>query len=325
MSISTADVKAYQAAANGGSPNGGRQSWVQVVSSLVGNLYPEITESEQTAGFDLYRKLFRRFQDASDQSASTVRHTLGPPTDADDAVYMFEAASMTDEETDLTGSERLYGSGYLNADVSAGATQIKVLLEDPTKTIFADGDLILIDDGTNTDWLTITGTPSLSGSELTIDTTTQVLHNYATADSTVVYSVVESGTVEASISGVVETTTSGTFDEASVVPHDIGSEYDTITLTFTSATAFDAAGANLGALGSGTVSSSFAPNNPSSPGPGSALFTIPSAVWGGTWATGETVVFVLNPPATALWLRRIAAAGASSAPGNTVTLTTHYE
>jgi len=80
---------------------------------------------------------------------------------------------------------------------------------------------------------------------------------------------------------------------------------ETITVTFSSSTAFSVTGSVSGALGSGTVGTPFTS--------GVVNFTI---VAGGTaWANGDTIVFVMTPP----WVSQRATAGSEyiwKAPGN---------
>jgi len=79
-----------------------------------------------------------------------------------------------------------------------------------------------------------------------------------------------------------------------------GSVRDSITLTFTSATAYNAVGSYLGSLGSGTTSSDFSPNNPNTSTP---YFTISHLGWTGTWANGDTLTFELYPASQSIWIK----------------------
>jgi len=80
---------------------------------------------------------------------------------------------------------------------------------------------------------------------------------------------------------------------------------ETITITFTSSTAFDVVGSVTGALGSGTVGVAFTSSV--------VDFTI---VAGGTaWAAADTIIFAMTPP----WVSQRAVAGSEhiwKAPGN---------
>jgi len=80
---------------------------------------------------------------------------------------------------------------------------------------------------------------------------------------------------------------------------------ETITVTFTSSTAFDVVGSVTGALGSGTVGNPFTSSV--------VNFTI---VAGGTaWAAADTIIFAMTPP----WVSERAVAGSEhiwKAPGN---------
>lgn len=85
----------------------------------------------------------------------------------------------------------------------------------------------------------------------------------------------------------------------------VSSVLETITVTFTSSTAFDVAGSVSGPLGSGTVGVAFTSSVVS--------FTV---VAGGTaWQAGDTIAFTMTPP----WISKRAIAGSEyiwQAPGN---------
>ena len=118
----------------------------------------------------------------------------------------------------------------------------------------------------------------------------------------------------------VETSASGTYDETTypVVPHNDGAEEDTITLTFTAPTTFSAAGTNLGSLGTGfLISADLAPTNPET---GVVLFTLDKDGWGGSWLSGDTVVFSLHPAAKAIWLKEVVPASTAQESNNLLVL-----
>jgi hypothetical protein len=84
-----------------------------------------------------------------------------------------------------------------------------------------------------------------------------------------------------------------------------GSVLETITVTFTSSTAFDVSGSVSGALGSGTVGVAFSSSV--------AGFTIVAG--GAAWQAGDTIVFTMTPP----WIQKRGVAGSEyiwQAPGN---------
>jgi len=125
------------------------------------------------------------------------------------------------------------------------------------------------------------------------------------------------GHIQPVVSDYTATTTSGTTNEGTnpIYGDNQGSVYDVITLTFTTNVNFDIAGSNLGDLGSGAVSSETTVTNTDTSTP---YFTIPTAFWGGTWASGETVEFTLTPASKPIWIQEVVPAGIDTYANNAV-------
>ena len=79
-------------------------------------------------------------------------------------------------------------------------------------------------------------------------------------------------------------------------------------LNFTSPTAFQVIGENLGVIGTGTTSGDLAPVNPLT---GLAYFTLRAAGWGSGWATGNQLRFDTIAAAPPTWLARCVLPGAA--------------
>jgi hypothetical protein len=90
----------------------------------------------------------------------------------------------------------------------------------------------------------------------------------------------------------------GDLTTASVVANHLGAKRDSITLTFTSATAFTVVGSEEGSYGAGSTLSDYEPTNA---GTSSAYFLIPSAAWSGTNVIGNTVTFEIYPAVQGIW------------------------
>ena len=320
MALASTDWKDYKSTTvDETSSNGGPQSWTQIVSGLAENLFPALTEAEQTAGGTWYRKLFRRAQSSTDAPGYSTYTFVKAPTDADD-ILVFFVADDDWTQGDVTGSERVYGAGSLESDVSSGTTIVVTVEDWSSYEIFADTDKIVLWDGTKERIYTVSGAPSPSGDDITLTLSTAISESWS-ASNTYVASMYSGGTVEPTIDNVVETTSAGTWDESAIVPHSVGSYEGTVTLTFTSATAFDA-DIDGTSIGSGNVSSDFEPVNSDT---STKYFTIPSSSWGGTWASAETVEFDLHPPVLIFALLRYVPAGVSPEAGNTATLRTLFQ
>jgi hypothetical protein len=141
------------------------------------------------------------------------------------------------------------------------------------------------------------------GNVVTVYLEDQVANAYTTAKS---YGAgcLNTSEVKPISSDWAEVSALGTYDESGypVVMYNDGTERDSWTITFTSATAFICSGANEGSIGTGSVSVDFSPTNPNT---GQPYFTIDKDGWGGTWAIGETVTFITNPAAFPIWWREI--------------------
>ena len=140
----------------------------------------------------------------------------------------------------------------------------------------------------------------VSALEVTITTATALANDYA------IGAVVSSGKAAAdivgTITGWVETWSgTGAYDEGSypVITNNIGTVYDTWTLTFSDATNYTVSGAVEGNVGAGTTAADFAPlnaarsNNP--------FFALEAAGFSGTPAAGDTIVWITNPAELPIW------------------------
>lgn len=332
MSIISSEVKFYKSAVvNDTSTNGGRMSTNALVSGVLQNVFPHVLSAERTAGSTKYRKIFIKVANDDDFSYIAPQIWFDNETPGDDWAVLF-AATQVDTQTDITGSERIYGSAGLKSDASAAGSTIVVDVEDASLTgIFQASDDIRITDMVDPDSVTgneefhvINGAPSVSGTEVTITTTSPLANTYTVAGGARVMSILEPGDIETSFSGWTETTASGTYDETSfpVVGDNIGTIYQTWTLTFTDATNFTVAGDTIGSVTSGSTASDYSPNNPDFTKP---YFTLESGGWGGTWASGDTIEFLTVPASTAVWEKRVVPAGASSLSANKIVLVAYGE
>lgn len=316
MAIQQSELKFYKSkVVNDTSANGGAMSSSQIASGAVGNLFPPVSQAERVAGVTRHRKLFCKVANDADLTLNNAGVFVENYTPGDDRITIF-AATQTDTQSGITGSERKYGCGKLDANVIAGATSITVLVEQGATVIFVNGDTIRISDKAdinaagNEEDAVISGVPSVAGDVVTITLAAGLANGYS-ASNTRVASVMAAGDVIGAVSGWAETSAAGTYDEATypVVVDSIGGVQDTFTLTFTSATAFNIAGAAEGSLGSGTISGDTAPNNATF---GKPYWTLQSEGFGGTWATGDTIVFTTSPAAAPVWVRQVVPAGADS-------------
>lgn len=324
MAIADADVVMYPAAVeNDTASNGGRiDDSTPIPDNVRDNLFPLRESSYLSAGGSRSRKLFWRFEDNSEY-ASNIKIWLGSVTQGGDRVLMREpgVSVLTETQGDL-GVPTYYGAATLDAAITAGDTVIDVLLEAASDVLFRAGEEIRIDDGTNAEYATISGAPTLSGAVLTITVSAPIANSYATATPTIVSSVYTVGDRQPSAGSGTVTSAAGTFDNASVTVYPDSAIPDTITVTFTDATNFTVAGVAAGSLGSGAIGSAFSPTNPNTSLP---YFSIAPAAWGGTYAGGDTVEFDINSAVFAVWLALITPASTAAVNPNTVDVVVNFE
>lgn len=307
-----------------GATNGGRMTPVSIPTGVKNSVFGDVPASERLAGSIKYRKVFIHIANDDDLALIQPRVFVETFTPGDDSVTIF-LGSQTDTESGVTGSERLFGGGQLNSNVSNGATTIKVDTEGASLDYFKPGDLVRISDKTsvtdtsgNEDYRTIDSV-TYAGDVATITLTDGVGSGY-TASGTRVASVLEVADVEAGVSNFTTTAAgSGTYDDSTypVLPDHIGAVQDTWTLTFTSSTQFECVGAVVGTVGTGNVSSDFQPSNPEFSKP---YFVLSSSGFGGSFQSGDTISFETTPAAIPVWYRRDVPAGASSLSGNRVVI-----
>lgn len=316
MPILDSEIKTYRSSTvNDTTSNGGPISMIEEASGLSASLWPNVSKSQRTAGVTQYRKLFWKIEDSENLEATGVNIGLWQPTTSADRMYLF-VGTENDTQDDITTPD-LFGAGKLYATATAGATSIQVTLDDITVSCFRDEMLIRISDKTiesgawsltgNEEFVRVDGTPSVSGSVLTIPIDTTLENTYGTSN-TFVTGLIEVASIKADVGDRVVTSAAGTFNKTLVVPQNVGGMTHTLTFTFTSATAFTCTSDLYGSFGTGNRSSTFAPTNNEI---GSAHVSIPSTCWGGTFVTGDTVTLELKAAAFGLWMKRVIPAGAS--------------
>lgn len=325
MTILRAELKFYKSETVGDTgANGGRMSSNQIASGAAANIFPSVDNAERIAGSTKHRKVFAKVANDADELLANPRLYLEKFSSGADIVTFF-AANQTDLQSGITGSENKYGSGNLNANVSAGASACAVLCEPGNTGIFRNGEVIRISDKTdiddlsgNEEFVTITGAPTVAGDVVTIPSFTPALANAYLSSVTRVASVYEPADIDASISGFLVTSAGdGDYNQASLTADAIGGIEQLWTLTFTSATAFNIVGDTVGSVGTGSVGAGATPNNPAFTKP---YFALGSAGFSGTWQSGDTIVFSTHPAAAPVWMRRVVPAGAAPVAASTAVL-----
>lgn len=299
-----ADLTLYKSLVNSDADaNGGRTSYTQVTSNVLGNLFPNVTQSERTAGATRYRKVFIKNKNASNETGVNTRIWISQRSLGGD-YFRLKAGTDIDTQADADDYTSWLGTGYLSSVLATDATTISAIF-DTSNGVYAGSRIRVSDSSGGEEFLTVaTGGVSWLGNTATITVTSSVRSTYPSGQNSLVSGVVDLGDVVASSSGWTETSASGTYDEATypLVVNNVGTVSDTWTLTFTAATTFTVTGTNTGSIGSGSTASTFQPVNPNV-GTGDYYFQISASGWGGTFAVGDTITFTTVHSAAAVWIR----------------------
>lgn len=296
--------------------NGGRMTKTAVVDQSRNGMFPNFTIAERTAGATRRRKFFYHVANSESLPLLDAFLSVAAPTPAGDRVTIF-AATWDDTQADIPASPAHYGAASLTATTAAGASSLTVTLENSAQVIFRQGEQIRIWDGSDdtSGEIFTASTVSKDGASVTIGLSGTLSKEFAAGSP--VCSLLDCGDVEASAAVDTPETEYGVFNAAAVTVDSIGAIAQTVTLTFSSATAFAAASDVLGSLGTGNIAASFSPINPDYARP---YLTVPSAAWSGSWEAGDTVEITTTPAAVPFWAEAVCPAGASGDTNNAVTV-----
>lgn len=330
MPLADSDIKVYRSAnMTDTSSGGGRMSNSEIVSGAQQAIFPHATQAQRIAGLTQFRKVFWKNTNADDIAAQFIKFFVKLFTGGQDAVVV---APATHTDTQGTMSvPRWYGCGALDQDTGTNAMSVDVATEDADLDVFHDEDTVIIfslDTAGNIEqfeFATIYGDPPYVGDVATLEFDTPLVNEYDSSNAFVA-SYFEPDDLTPVISDPIVTSSAGTFDGADtefpIVGHNRGTVFQNITLSFTSSSAFNASGDTIGSLGSGTIGSDFAPNNP---GTGVPYFTINHLAFGGTFQSGDTITFSTTPAAMPAWYKRFIPPGAAAFPNDRARMRMEYE
>lgn len=317
MSIEAADLKLYKSAViNNGSTNGGRMSTTaEIVSGVMNNMFPNVTQAERTAGLTRYRKGFSKVYDDGTETLYNHKVWCTVQTPANDLIQV-RPATNTDTQSDAEGySTGWLGNGRLATVVAVDATEIEVDFEDASG--IANGDDGWLSDGTNEEFVEVTNV-SWSVNQATITLASGLSYGYSTyaTSGTVFAGYHEYGDTTASQDNVAVTSASGTFDPTYLLVYNKGCVEDSWTISFTGSSTFTCSGTNTGSISGGSTASDYEPTNPNVSGAGNYYFRVTTTAWGGSWINGNTVTFDTHHAARAFWVKEIVPAGTASYSNN---------
>jgi len=317
MSILSAELKPYKDVS-------GRLSANEIISGYANALFRDVTPPEQLAGITLTEKLLYKIANDNETRGVNARFFISDITPGGSRTVLY-AGTQRNEVGDLTGSERKYGAGRLSADAIASATSIIVDVEtgNSAESIFQVGDEIRIFDGTSKQFI-ILNSVSWAGDQATLGLATPLDAGYLAATPTVIASCIETAAIECLTDNWVETSTSGTYDEAGnpVVNDNLGGIEETWTLTFTSAVDFTVIGDTVGNIGGGNISANFTPVNPNFSKP---YYSLLAAGFAGSWAINDTIVFQTHPAAQPLFADLIINPGTTAYSNDNIKIKMYVE
>lgn len=291
--------------------NGGRMSSaVTITSGIKNNLFPDVSQSERSAGSTKKRKAFIHVQPTTPNTLINAKVFMDQITPGDDYVWFYKG-SETDVASAMAFGTRPYGISPLSTNANSGTSTLITTPENfaayDTATPFRIGDKIRVANilgtgGSGAEEFheisnVVYGTPTI-----TITLVGTLANTFTVASGTMVSTVLEVAEVKAAITNVSKVSVGGTITEASLVGANKGAITQTWTLTFTDATTFTAAGDTVGAITGSNTGSTWAPSNPIT---GTPYFTLNSSFWSGTWATGNTVQFTTGVAAIPVWYNRV--------------------
>lgn len=290
-------------------------------------ILPDITPAERLAGITRMRKVFVRNMNASNEVLYNPKIFLKNPSPSGDIISL-KKATVTDTQG-TNSATRHYGACVVTANaISAGASSFAVTLERSDHNPFVTGDTIVIMQ-LNAETLAIedyeyhnniTVTASGTTGTITLETGDQVMKNY-TGTVTAASVITNSRALAPEYTNPNVNSAAGTytFSSTNLYGDNIGTDDDTIVLTFTSPTAFTAASSLFGSLGAGNITSDFAPVNTAYSRP---RFTLKKNGFGGVFVAGDTISFELISASFAVFFVDTVPAGISSYKGNKVGFST---
>jgi len=287
-----------------------------------------VSQAQRVAGVTQYRKVYIKIDNVANLALQAPNVFIETITPGADIVTLFPATQI-DTQVGITGTERQYGGGTLNAIASIGATTIDVLMEDPTNGIFDAGDVLRISDapdvntvGTTEEVTIAAAGVSITGNVATLTLTTALLNAYVVGNKVSAY--YSPADIAASVAGFAVTSGLGAYDTVAnpITLENKSTIEEDWTLSFTSSTAFNIVGSVSGNVGSGSIAAGAAPNNPDFAMP---YFTLSSAGFSGTFAASDTLTFTTHPAALPVWVKRVVPAGSASTVSNNFVLAVEGE
>jgi len=316
--------------------NGGRRGTTLVSTGELNKVFPNITIADRNVpgGFRRYRKLSVLAADPNNKPLLNILQFIDMPTPAGDYMVIWRGTA-TDTQADITGSEEVYGSAFLSADLTGGAGvktfTVEVESTDLTNNIIKAGRVLLLTSkptstsSTGVEETITVDTVSVSGTILTVTSVTDIQNTYLVSENSRVSSKIDIGTIQTGSSNYVATTVgSGTYNEGTypLQLNNIGTFTDSLTFTLTDATHFACTGASGRNYGTGVTTADFVAVDSVS---GLEFFTLPTGGFVDVWAGGDTLTVDIVDASFSYWLKQVVPSGTSILGTDKVTPVTDAE
>lgn len=283
MPIAANHVQFFKAQTNNDLPeNGGPISTALVADGVKNNIFPDASKSERLNGSTKYRKLFLGLRNTDNTAAIDVKLFVLRPTQAQDAIVMVQT-DIIKTQSNINVTDRRWGAGMLVTAVSVGETTITLTPEQTVYDVFQVGDTIAITTRNETsqsdpiDYYLISAVVADGANK--VITLNRGLDN-AMPVGAVVSSCLELPNLKTNF---VSTYANGTFDLSKVITNNAGSIYTSGDVEFNSSTTYSLTMNIDGSwvtFENNSIASDFSPINPLTNQP---YFTIPSAVFSGSY------------------------------------------
>ena len=300
-SIINSEMRYYKPLLVSNTPsNGGYMSNDEYPDNTRNAIFGFISVEKLLSGTTVYRKLCIRNINATDENVPIQTTCLTDITPEGTTATIFRATA-SDVEASITGSERKYAAGRLNADTTGGGKTISASFETGmgALNVLQAGDKIKIAGDGDSQYLVV-DTAVWTGDNVAITTVTTIDSTYTLAGACTVSSCIEDQNVQPTADAMVVTSTAGLFDDTGyplTLKNNATIEQDW-TITFTSAIEFTVSGNTKGVIGSGNVTTNFAVDNPDFAAP---FFTLLAGGFSGTFVAGDSITFTTHANAVYVW------------------------
>lgn len=320
--VQASEIITYGAATTAdGDANGGRMNHLaELPTNQVGTLFPDILESQRLDGRfgqnAFAQKVFRAIRNPDNKTYANGVLYLGYPFETPGYTLELVPATHTGVWGDVKANRR-YGIGRLSAiptyNSGTGKTTITIETAGSSFAHFQAGDTVAITDQIDTtdatghvEFLPVENA-TYTGTSCELICTGALRYTYATSRlsggvtiNTRVASVAEYGDVKCAYSVSNNTSAHGTTDVAEILPRNVGAKHQTLTLTFDSATTFQAVSnlADVETVVSGSINATWSPTDTN----GNEMISVPAAFWTGNWASGDSVQIHIEPAGMPVFL-----------------------